>query len=224
MSYKLILGNRRYSGWSLRAWLLFKHFGIDCVHEVVPLYTEEFERFRKDCIPARQLPTLIVTEAGSRQVIWDSLSIVELLNERHPDVGIWPSCHRLRAAARSLCAEVHSGFTALRSKLPVNLDRRYTTFTPDGEAANDIERICGLWNWARTEFQCGGPYLFGENMSAADVFFTPIASRFRTYSIALDDRSRTYADLLLHHPAVVEFVRAAKQEVWKMEHNEFDLN
>lgn len=224
MQFKLVLGNRVYSGWSLRAWLVFKHFGMDFEHEVVPLYTDEFEQFRKDCFPARQLPTLIATEASNRQVIWDSLSIVEFLNERHPDAGIWPSDPRMRAAARSLCAEMHSGFKALRSKMPANLKRHYTTFKPDDETLADIERICVLWRWVRTEFNCEGPYLFGENLSAADAFFAPVASRFRTYSIDLDDQSRAYSDLLLRHPATVEFVEAAQSEVWVMEHNEFDLD
>lgn len=224
MQYKLILGNRVYSGWTLRAWLVLKHVCVDFQNEVVPLYTDAFERFRSDCYPARQLPALIAAEAGKRQVIWDSLSITEFLNERHPDAGLWPTDASMRAAARSLCAEMHSGFKALRSCMPVNLKRRYRTFEPDGETLADIQRVCDLWNWAWAEFKCEGPYLFGEHFTAADAFFSPVASRFRTYSIELDDRSRAYVDLLLRHPATVEFYDAARLEVWVMEHNEFNLD
>lgn len=222
MQYRLVLANRVYSGWSLRAWLIFRHFNIDFEHAVVPLYTDDFETFRKDCYPARQLPALIATDAGSRMVIWDSLSIVEFLNERHPDAGIWPSDPGMRAAARSLCAEMHAGFKALRSKMPVNLKRRYRTFEPDDETRTDIERVCDLWRWARAEFNCKGPHLFGENLSAADAFFAPVASRFRTYAVDLDDQSRAYADVLLQHPATVEFVEAAQSESWVLAHNEFE--
>jgi glutathione S-transferase len=223
MQYKLVLGNRVYSGWTLRAWLVFKHVGVDFEHEVVPLYTDEFDQFRKDCFPARQLPTLIATEGGNRQVIWDSLSIAEFLNERHPDARLWPDDASMRAAARSLCAEMHSGFKALRSKMPANLKRSYTTFEPDDETLADIQRVCDLWRWAWAEFNSEGPYLFGEYFTAADAFFAPVASRFRTYSIDLDDKSRAYTDLLLRHPATVEFVEAAQSEIWVMEHNEFNM-
>lgn len=222
MHYKLLLGNRVYSGWSLRAWLLFRHFGIDFECDVVPIYTDEFDQFRKDCFPVRQLPALIVTEDDTSRVIWDSLSIAEYLNERHHGAGFWPVDPSMRAAARSLCAEMHSGFRALRSKMPVNLKRQYRSFKPDAETLADIERIRDLWLWTWSEFNSEGPYLFGENFTVADAFFTPVATRFRTYSIELDDRSGAYVDLLLHHPAVTEFCKLAQSEVWVMTHNEFD--
>lgn len=224
MQYKLMLGNRVYSGWTLRAWLLFRHFGIDFEHEVVPLYTDEFDQFRKDCFPARQLPTLIATGGGSRRVIWDSLSIAEFLNEHHPAAGLWPSDPSMRAAARSLCAEMHSGFKALRSKMPVNLKRRYNAFKPDDETLADIQRISDLWSWTWSEFNNIGSYLFGESFTVADAFFAPVATRFRTYSIDLDEQSGAYVNLLLRHPAVVEFSEAAQSEEWVMKHNEFDLD
>ena len=222
MHYRLVLGNRVYSGWSLRSWLSFRHFGIDFDHEVVPLYTAAFEAFREDCFPARKLPTLIATEGQRQWVIWDSLAIAEFLCDRHADIAFWPSDPEMRATARSLCAEVHSGFTALRAKMPVNLRRRYSTFTPDDATHADIQRVCELWRWTLSTFECGGPYLFGRDFTVADAFFAPIATRFRTYAIALDDQSEAYGDALLRHPAVVEFTQAAQSETWTMQHNEFD--
>ena len=224
MQIKLILGNRVYSGWSLRSWLVLKQVGAEFQCTVVPLYTVEFSQFREDCFPARQLPTLIATEGSNRRVIWDSLAITEFLNERHPEARLWPGDASMRAAARSICSEVHSGFKTLRSKMPINLKRRYTNFEPDAETCADIRRVCDLWNWARSEFHQQGPYLFGKYFTAADAFFTPIASRFRTYSIDLDDPSRAYAELLLQYPATIEFIDAAQLESWVMDHNEFSID
>ncbi|WP_422368650.1 glutathione S-transferase [Pelagibius sp.] len=222
MQYKLVMGNRVYSGWSLRAWLVLRQTRHEFQHEVVPLYTEEFDLFRKECFPARQLPALIATEGDTRRIIWDSLSITEFLSERHPDAGLWPEDASMRAAARSLCAEMHSGFKALRAKMPVNLKRHYKSFSPDDETLADIRRICDLWKWAWAESDGEGAYLFGERFTAADAFFAPVVSRFRTYSIDLDDLSNAYCDLLLRHPATAEFIEAAQSETWVMEHNEFN--
>lgn len=220
--YKLILGNKVYSGWSLRAWLLFKHFEIEFEHQVVPLYTDEFEKFRKDCFPARQLPALLAMQDQGSTIVWDSLSIAEFLHDQHPEAGIWPIDPIQRAAARSLCAEMHSGFKSLRSKMPVNLKRMYKNFRPDPDTLADIERIVILWSWAQSNWGGEGPYLFGNKFTAVDAFFTPVASRFKTYSIDLDDRSRAYMNVLLCHPATEDFYEDAQYESWVMEHNEFD--
>ena len=222
MNYKLVLGNKVYSSWSLRAWLLFKPFDIDFEHQVVPLYTDEFEKFREDRFPARQVPTLVVMREQKPTVLWDSLSIAEFLHEQHPEAGIWPTVPTTRAIARSLCAEMHSGFKALRSTMPMNLKRAYSNFVPDADAHADIKRIFDLWHWAKSNCGGDGPYLFGEKFTAADAFFAPVASRFLTYAIALDDLSRAYADALLSHPATAEFWEDAQSETWIMAHNEFD--
>jgi len=221
MTYTLIMGNRVYSSWSLRGWLVFKAFDIAFKHRVVPLYTPEFERFREDHFPARQVPALLVNDESGRTVLWDSLSITEFLHERHPEANIWPSDPSARAAARTLCAEMHSGFKALRSAMPMNLNRRYQHFVPDADTRADVERIVGLWDWASKNWP-EGPYLFGRAFTAADAFFSPVASRFRTYGIDLDDQSQSYADLLLSHSANKEFYDDAQAETWVMEHNEFE--
>ncbi len=222
MGYTLILGNRAYSSWSLRGWLLLRAFGIEFELEVVQLRSEAFERFVARRHPARTVPTLIVADGDREQTIWDSLSIAEYLHERHPGAGLWPEPVAARAAARSLAAEMHSSFLALRAGLPMNLRREYRDFTPDADAQADIDRILDLWKWVRAKFGHGGPYLFGEQFCAADAFYAPVASRFRTYGVALDDASRRYVDALLDHPAVVEFLAAGKAEEWIMPEIEFD--
>lgn len=224
MHYRLILGNMNYSSWSLRSWLLFEAFGIPFEFQVVPLYTNEFEIFRSEYYPARQVPTLEATDSGRRIVVWDSLSIAEFLNEQHPEARLWPSDLANRAAARSLSAEMHSGFNALRSKLPMNLRRRYARFVPDEDAQADIERIVSLWRWAMSLSAHDGPYLFGNRFTAADAFFAPVAERFQTYSISLDGPSKKYVEAILEHPATASYREMAEAEVWVMEHNEIDID
>ena len=224
MRYTLILGNQAYSSWSLRGWLLLRAFGIEFDYEVVPLGTDAFDRFVARHHPARTVPTLLVEDGDRRQAVWDSLAIAEFLNERHPDAGLWPAPADARAAARCLAAEMHSSFVALRTGLPMNVRREYREFTPDRAAQADIDRVLALWRWSR-ETWGGGPYLFGAAICAADAFFAPVASRFRTYGIALDAEARQYVDTLLGHPAVVEFVEAGQAEDWIMPENEFeDIN
>ncbi len=222
MRYTLILGNQAYSSWSLRGWLLLRAFGIEFDYEVVPLRTGEFDRFVEKYHPARTVPTLVVGDGENAQPIWDSLAIAEYLHERHPHAGLWPERADARAAARCLAAEMHSSFPALRSGLPMNVRREYRDFTPDSAAEADIDRILALWDWARTHWGDGGPYLFGDRFCAADAFYAPVASRFRTYGVRLDAAAQRYVDALLEHPAVVEFVDAGKAESWVMPENEFD--
>lgn len=223
MHYTLTLGNSAYSSWSLRGWLLFKAFAIPCEHRVLPLYTDEFEAFKKTHFPARRVPTLEVKRDDDRLVIWDSLSIAEFLNEQHPGAGIWPADTAARAAARSLCAEMHAGFHALRDKMPMNLRRRYTSFRPDAKTQADIERVVALWHWARSVTDHTGPFMFGEQFCAADVFFTPVGARFHTYAIPLDATDGDYKDALLAHPATAAFYRMAEQEDWVLEHVELNI-
>ena len=222
--YQLMLANKVYSGWGLRAWLILHHFRFRFAHRTVPLYTAEFSTFKDDCFPAKQLPALIVGRGNQRQIIWDSLAITEFLHEMRPEAGIWPQDAMLRAAARSLCCEMHSGFVSLRKKMPFNLRRTYTSFVPDAETRSDIERLCTLWDWIRREFHVEGPYLCGPEFSAPDAYFAPVAARFKTYLIELPDAHRSYCDLLLAHPGVTAYVKGALAEPWVLQHNEFEID
>jgi glutathione S-transferase len=224
MRYHLVMGNQAYSSWSLRGWLLLEAFGIDFDHEVVPLYVPEYARFTDEHYPANTVPTLLAYDGDEKLTIWDSLAMAEFLHERHPDTGIWPEDSHARAAARSLCAEMHSSYDALRSTMPVNVRREYQTFEPTVEARADIDRIEGLWHWARERWGGAGPYLFGANFCAVDAFYAPVASRFRTYGVALRPESQAYTDALLAHPATQAFYAAGQAESWVLEFNEFDID
>jgi len=224
MRYHLIMGNQAYSSWSLRGWLLLKPFELEFSHEVVPLYVPGYADFVTDNYPANTVPTLQVFDGADKTVIWDSLAIAEFLHEQHPQAGIWPAGTQARAAARSLCAEMHSSYDALRSTMPMNVRREYRTFTPNAEAQADIDRIEALWTWAMSKWGGAGPYLFGEHFCAVDAFYAPVASRMRTYGVNLQQDSQRYADALLNHPATLEFYAAGERESWVMEFNEFDMD
>jgi len=224
MRYHLILGNQAYSSWSLRGWLLLKPFGVEFSHEVVPLYVPEYASFVNANHPANTVPTLQVFDGADKTVIWDSLAIAEFLHEQHPDAGIWPAGTHARAAARSLCAEMHSSFAALRSSMPMNVRREYKTFIPNTEAQADIDRIEELWAWAASKWGGAGPYLFGDSFCAVDAFFAPVASRFQTYGVRLQQGSQGYVEALLNHPATLEFYEAGQRESWVLEFNELDLD
>lgn len=223
MQYRLILGNKVYSSWSLRGWLLMEAFGIEFEEQVIAMRSDDFARFQAEYHPARQVPTLVAEGDSRPLLIWDSLAIAEFVHERHPDTGIWPAELGARAAARSLAAEMHSGFSAIRSTMPMNIRRQYSSFSPGNEAKAEIERLCALWNWSLSTWSNGGPYLFGDQFCAADAFFAPVASRFKTYGILLDSISDAYCKALLAHPSVIKFFEDAKKESWVIEKNEFDF-
>ena len=167
MQYKLIIGNQAYSSWSLRGWLLLQAFGLEFEHQVVPLYCPEWEDFQKKLYPATTVPTLEVGSGEGSFMLWDSLAIAEFLHEQHPGLGYWPEQTAARAAARSLAAEMHSSYTALRSTMPMNVRRTYRRIEADAPTRADIERITGLWKWARESFGGTGPYLFGAGFGAS---------------------------------------------------------
>ena len=222
MHYKLILGNQAYSSWSLRGWLLLRAFGLDFEHEVVPLYVPEYQDFVDSCYPANTVPTLRISDGDKTTTLWDSLAIAEYLHESHPAAGIWPADAGARAAARCLCAEMHSSYMALRSTMPMNVRRRFNTVKADSATQTDIDRIEDLWAWARNNWGGAGPYLFGVEFCAVDAFYAPVASRFHTYRVPLGAESQAYADALLQHPATVEFYQAGQQETWVLEQVELD--
>jgi len=223
MRYELILGNKNYAPWSLRAWLTMRPFGIAFEERVVEVYSDDFEALKVDCFPARQVPVLKISDGNTVSTIWDSLAIAEFMAEQFPDRGHWPSDPIVRARARAVVAEVHCGFRALRSSMPMNLRRTYATFVPSNEAQADIHRIAELWRWTGAGAH-GLRYIFGDVFTIADAFFVPIAFRFKTYGVKLDDDLQHYADTLMAHRDAVEYRAAALGETWIMAHNEFDID
>jgi len=203
MTYTLVLGQKNYSSWSMRAWLLMRWLGLDFEVVTVPLYTEQ-SRAAVQALGG-ETGMVPVLKAGEL-VIWDTLAIFEHLHEAHG--GVWPAEAALRARARSLAGEVHSGLNALRAAMPVNTRARgrQATLTPEVQA--DIARVTEIWT---TYPGRHGPWLLGE-FGAADIIFAPVATRFQTYGVALGRRAASYQAQLLAHPLVAEWLALGAAE------------
>lgn len=197
MSYDLAIGDRSYSSWSLRGWLLFEKFGLPVKCHTGILYTDDFQRLLAEFPPARLVPAMRTPEG---EVIGDTLAIAETLAERHPEAGIWPDDPAARAMARYMCAEMHSGFTALRGDCAMNLRLSYVDASPRAEVLDDLARIGAIWARARDRFGAGGPWLFGR-YTAADAFFAPVATRIATYNLPVSPDAMAYVTAHLADPA-----------------------
>lgn len=212
--YRLHIGDKSYSSWSLRGWLLFEAFGLPYEEAFHPMYTPEFEAFKRQAAPALKVPTLEIVEDGASRYVWDSLAIAETLAEAHPEAGLWPEDKAARAAARSLAAEAHSSFAALRNAMTMNIRRRYPGVGHTEQSLADAGRVQMLWAWARSRFGAEGPWLFGARFSVADVFYAPIVTRFETYGVPTIPEARVYMDAVLAHPAMVKWIKGAMEENW----------
>lgn len=199
MADRLFLGDYSYSSWSLRAWLLFRRFDIPVSIEIVDFMQAEVSAQMAAHAPARTVPTL-VTQDGT--VIWDSLAIAEEMASRHPQAGLWPSDPGLRAMARSLAAEMHSGFGTLRELCPMNLRAAYRDVPVPPDLIRDLDRINTLWSHALEK--SGGPWLGGA-YSVADAFFAPVAGRIAGYDLPVSDLARDYVMAHLNDPAFRRF-------------------
>lgn len=209
--YRILIGDPAYSSWSLRGWLLLAAFDLPFETEVVRMYDPAFEAMREARRPARTVPILEWTESGEVRRVWDTLAIAETLHERHPEAGIWPRDGRARGAARSLAAEMHSGFGALRTACPMNIHRVPAPLRSlPGAVTADVARIESLWRWALD--LSGGPWLGGTRFSAADAFFAPVALRFREYALAPGAEAQAYAAGLLSHEAVARWIAMARAD------------
>lgn len=216
---KLLIGNKCYSSWSLRAWLLMRATGIAFTEQLVLLDEPGF----KDAIFAAApgsggtVPTLVDGEIA----VWETLAICEYLHDTQPQAGIWPRDKAARAHARAISSEMHAGFTALRGACPMNLGKRFATRDRGPGVARDVERLTALWRQARERFGNGGPFLYGE-FSAADAMFAPVVTRLDTYGISVDPVSRDYMQAVLALPAYREWLAAALVEPWIVSVDEVD--
>jgi len=208
----LIIGNKNYSSWSLRPWLLLRHHGVAFDEQRLLLDTPEFARTIADWSPNRAVPAM--RHAGI--TIWDSLAICEYANETFLGGAGWPADASARAVARSVSAEMHSGFQALRKALPMNCRRRThgTLLGPDVLA--NIARIGAIWRDCRARFGAGGPFLFG-GFSIADAMYAPVVMRFVSYGVEIDAVAQAYVDTLLDLPALQEWLRDAAAETESLE-------
>ena len=209
---KLIIGNKNYSSWSLRGWLAAKQSGLPFEELTVHIDGDDWQATRQDGEfqpSAGKVPVLWDGEV----VVWDSLAILEYLADKVGRDRFWPKADDARAMARSLVAEMHSGFSALRSTCPMNVRRRVENFAPDPAVRDDIVRILTLWAEARARFGRGGPFLFGT-FCAADIFFAPVVSRFMTYGVPVPGFAMTYMQAVWEHEWLQAWVEAAEAEEW----------
>jgi glutathione S-transferase len=211
----LVVANRNYSSWSLRAFLAAHAAGVPFEEVLVRLSEPGSRDELLKHSPSGKVPVL---KHGAR-VVWDSLAIIEYLAEIRPDAGLWPADPGARAHARSIAAEMHAGFQALRARMPMNLRKSLPGKGRDRDVADDIERISAIWTDCRARYGGAGPFLFGP-FSAADAMYTPVAIRFRTYAVELDEVSQAYVDALLLRPDFIEWHEAALEEPWVIAEDE----
>jgi glutathione S-transferase len=196
LTYEIALGDRAYSSWSMRGWLLFERFGIPCKARYARLGSDAFAKLIKEFHPARTVPAVRFPDMA----IGDSLAIAEELATRHPGAGIWPQDPGARALARSLAAEMHSGFTPLRRACPMNLRVSYSRFPIDEAVTDNLRRLEVIWDHAREASGSSGPWLCGD-YSAADAFFAPVAARIASYALEVSASAQAYVGAHLADPA-----------------------
>ena len=211
-SLTLVIGNKTYSSWSLRPWLLLRHGGVPFDEVRVALYTPESRARILAHSPAGKVPVLL--DGPLR--IWDSLAICEYAAERFPDRCGWPAHPAARAVARSVSAEMHAGFVSLRSELPMNCRARRSGVAPSPAARADIDRVIALVEACRAGFGGTGPFLFGA-FSPADAFYAPVALRFATYGVALPPVAAAWSEAVRSLPALEAWVADARREAEVLE-------
>ena len=210
MKLQLVIGNKNYSSWSMRPWVLARQAGI-AFEEVQLRFDESGGGLRVAGVekysPTRKVPVLMV----DGEPVWDTLAICETLAEMYPEKRLWPEAPPARRVARSACAEMHSGFQALRGKMPMNIRASHPGKGLTPESQKDIERVVALWSGCRERFGGAGSLLFGQ-FSIADAFYAPVVMRFRTYGVGLPRAAQEYCAAVEALSAVREWIEAARRE------------
>lgn len=202
----LTITSKNYSSWSLRGWLMLRFSGLPFEEHAIP---PDDPAMRADILllsSSIRVPCL----QHEKVTVWDVLAIGEYLNEMRPKAGLLPADRAARAHCRAICGEMHSGFVSLRSALPMNVKGRFTDFKVWSRAQADIDRIVEIWEECLTRW--AGPYLFGTTRTIADAMYTPVASRFLTYGVALPAACAAYRDTVLAMPEMQEWIEAARAE------------
>jgi glutathione S-transferase len=216
MSLMLVIGNKNYSSWSFRPWFAMKVAGIPFQETVISLYVPGSREKVLAASPSGKVPALVDGDVH----VWDSLAIMEYLNEKFPDRKLWPEGVAARAHARSVSAEMHSGFAGLRNDLTMNFRRKPGVVRRTEGALADIARIQQSWEECRARHGKAGPYLFGA-FSIADAMYAPVVSRFLTYDVKVSAPVRAYMDAIAALPAWREWAEAAAKEEWVLEKFEY---
>lgn len=221
---RLIIGNKAYSSWSMRAWLAARHSGLSIEDVLIPLYEDGSAEAMRQYAPTGKVPCLM----DGAVAIWDSLAICEYLAELAPEAHLWPMDRQARAVARSACAEMHSAFPALRKHMPMNVRKSLPGkgWPDDAEerkaVERDVARIEALWDRLRTDYGTSagkGPFLFGH-FTIADAFYAPVVTRLATYGVHLGPIGKAYMDAILAEEHVQAWIRDAQDEPWHLPHVE----
>lgn len=207
MKIRLIIGNKNYSSWSLRSWLLLREAGIQFEEQRIALDTATAQRELSAASAAGRVPVMQLDDV----TVWDTMAIAETVAERWPDRNLWPQDADARAHARSICAEMHAGFETLRLKMPMNCRAMGRKVALPDELTRDIDRIIDIWCDCHHQYSANGDWLFGE-FSVADAMYAPVVLRFRTYGINLPESACHYPRRLLQSEAMQEWLLAAESE------------
>lgn len=208
---QLVIGNKNYSSWSMRPWILLTHFGVEFEEIPIPLFTEGYQERLRQYSPSLKVPVLI----DDGLTVWESLSICEYVNEKYLDGAAWPADTEERSRCRSYCCEMHAGFSEIRTHLPMNCrSRKRIEF--GAAIKTECARIDAMWRLALRENRANGPFLFGE-FSIADCFFAPVVSRFQTYGVEVSAISRTYMKTVLGTREVQRWIAEATAETEVLE-------
>lgn len=213
----LIIGNKNYSSWSLRPWILMKVLGLAFEEKLIPMFDENWDAAIAAVSPSKKVPVLI----DDGHPVWETMAIMEYLHDKHPDAGVWPADRLARAVARSAANEMHGGFGGLRSAMPMNTRKLLPGRGRSEASLKDIARVTSLWNSCRSDHGQGGDFLFGA-FCATDAMFAPVVSRLVTYAVELDPVSRSYVDAVMALPAMQDWYAAGRDEPWIVEHDELD--
>jgi glutathione S-transferase len=208
--YTLYIGSKNFSSWSLRAWLAMKMAGIEFDEVLIPLRQPETKPEIRRHSPSGKVPLLVVQNGDEKEFVWDSFAICETLAERCPSAGLWPDDARARAQARSISAEMHSGFPEVRAALPMDITARIKTGPLSGPVQEQVARILAIWESALTGYGGRDGFLFGR-FSIADAFYAPVATRFITHGIELPPLQQAYVERILSLPVMQEWAAAARQ-------------
>ena len=215
---RLIIGNRAYSSWSMRGWLAVKQSGEEFDEYVVPMFDADWEERREGDEFAPSLGKVPILWDGEC-VVWDSLAIIEFLADRCGRDRYWPHDETARGMARSMAAEMHSGFANLRRELPMNVRKSFSSRDLSEPVRSEIDRILQLWAQARARFGGTGDFLFGD-WCAADMMYAPVVTRFITYGVPIPPFAALYMKAVLSHPHVGEWIDKAQDEPWVIEQYE----
>ena len=211
---KIVVGNKKYSSWSLRGWLALRLAGAPYEEIVVPLDMPETAQNIRKYSPSGRVPALIDGDV----TVWDSLAIAEYLHEKFPDRRLWPKDATERARARSVSAEMHSGFANLRNDCSMRILQQYPYKPLRAPTQAEVDRIIELWEECLK--RSGGPHLFGKDLCIADAFYAPVVSRLRTYSIPVSGAAKGYCDAIWAWPALQQWVADAQRETLRAKFHE----